>query len=76
MAMTEHLVVPHAREQCDRSFDEQSGSPQSCRSPRAAWGRLLAAYFSSLNAWVHWFRRNPGMHHNIHKGSIARADST
>src|SRR5258708_11094616 len=29
---------------------------------------------SSLNAWVHWFFWNPGMHQSIQSGSIARAE--
>lgn len=33
-------------------------------------------YFSSLNACVQLLFRNPGMHHSMHSGSIARAAST
>src|SRR5438067_12531780 len=32
--------------------------------------------FSNLNACDHWLLSMPGIHHKIHKGSIARADST
>lgn len=32
-------------------------------------------WVSSLKAWVHWLLRKPGMHHNMHRGSMARAAS-
>ncbi len=30
---------------------------------------------NSLNAWLHWLCKKPGIHHNMAKGSIARAAS-
>src|SRR5579863_2017119 len=46
----------------------------------ASWSWLLYTgyfgYVSSLNACIHSLRRKPGMHHNIQRGSIARAAST
>ena len=32
-------------------------------------------FLSSLNAWVRWLFKIPGMHQRVHSASMARADS-
>ena len=32
-------------------------------------------FFKSLNAWLQRFSRKPGIHHRMHRGSMARAAS-
>lgn len=43
--------------------------------PLVEQGYLADSLCSNLNAWVHSLRVNPGMHHSMHRGSMARAAS-
>src|SRR5690348_7353657 len=58
--------------------------PQAFLATGSTWRRIRVDVIfihvsgsdrKSLNAWVHSFRRKPGMHQSMHSGSMARAAS-
>jgi hypothetical protein len=78
LAITNNMLNPH-RSDCRMGWRRGDGERQAGKpGKRARLGSPIACdqAFSSLKACPHWLRRKPGMHHSMHRGSMARALST